>query len=102
MDEKKPVGAVPQIQIEIDDVTGQGVYTNLAMVGHTENELVIDFVFIQPQAPKAKVRSRVITSPAHAKRLVAALQDNIAKYEARFGEIKVHAPEPDKKIGFYN
>jgi hypothetical protein len=47
------------------------------------------------------VRSRVITSPAHAKRLAAALQDNIAKYEARFGEIKVHA-EPEKKVGFYN
>jgi hypothetical protein len=94
-------GSVPQIQIEIDEATAQGVYMNLAMIGHTENEMVIDFIFIQPQAPKAKVRSRVITSPSHAKRLVAALQDNIAKYEARFGEIKGHT-EPEKKVGFYN
>jgi hypothetical protein len=96
---KTPVA--PQIQIEIDETTAQGVYSNLAMIGHTENELVLDFIFIQPQAPKAKVRSRVITSPSHAKRLAAALQDNILKYEARFGEIKVHT-EPEKKVGFYN
>lgn len=93
----------PEIQIEIDDTMAQGIYTNLAMIGHSENEFIIDFIFLQPQAPKAKVRSRVITSPGHVKRLLAALQDNINKYETRFGEIKLPAhPEPDNKIGFYN
>ncbi len=99
MEEKKP----PEIQIEIDDATAQGVYVNLAMIGHSENEFVLDFIFLQPQAPKAKVRSRVITSPGHAKRLLAALQENITKYEARHGQIKAsQQPDDDKKIGFYH
>ena len=93
----------PEIQIEIDEQTAQGMYVNLAMIGHSENEIVFDFIFIQPQAPKAKVRSRVITSPGHAKRLLAALQDNIARYEARFGPIKAaQPPEEQKKVGFYH
>jgi hypothetical protein len=93
----------PEIQIEIDDATAQGVYSNLAMVGHAEGEFVLDFIFLQPQAPKARVRSRVITSAAHAKRLLAALQDNIAKYEARFGPIKPSSPTPDEnKVGFFH
>jgi hypothetical protein len=99
MDESKK----NEMQIEIDDVTAQGVYVNLAMIGHTENEVVLDFIFLQPQAPKAKVRSRIITSPGHAKRLLAALQDNIAKYEAKFGPIKTAVAPPDGgKIGFYH
>lgn len=99
MEEKKK----PEIQIEIDDVTAQGAYANSALITHTEGEVVIDFIFLQPQAPKAKVRSRVITSPGHAKRLLSALQDNIAKYEARFGPIKTDArPDDDKKVGFYH
>ncbi|OGS17307.1 MAG: hypothetical protein A2219_03495 [Elusimicrobia bacterium RIFOXYA2_FULL_50_26] len=99
MEEKKK----PEIQIEIDEQTAQGVYVNLAMIGHSENEIVFDFIFIQPQAPKAKVRSRIVTSPGHAKRLLAALQDNIARYEARFGAIKTaQPPEEEKKVGFYH
>ncbi|MHB9154720.1 MAG: DUF3467 domain-containing protein [Endomicrobiales bacterium] len=93
----------PEIQIEIDEATAQGVFVNLAMIGHAEGEFVLDFIFLQPQAPKARVRSRVITSPAHAKRLLAALQDNISKYEARFGPIRAEAhPDEGKKIGFYH
>lgn len=93
----------PEIQIEIDENTAQGAYSNLAMIGHSENEFILDFIFLQPQqAGKAKVRSRIITSPAHAKRLLAALQDNIAKYEARFGQVKVSPQFEEKKVGFYN
>lgn len=84
-----------QVQVEIDDATSQGVYTNLALLTHSETEFVMDFIYIQPQAPKAKVRSRIITSPAHAKRFLAALQENIQRYEQRFGTIKV-AGEADK------
>jgi hypothetical protein len=76
-----------QIQIEIDPLTANGVFVNMAMVNHTETEFTLDLVYIQPQAPKAAVRARVITTPKHMKRLLLAIQDNIAKYEARFGTL---------------
>jgi hypothetical protein len=91
MEEKKNEAAEMkqgEIKIEIDDQTSNGAYSNLAMISHTDSEFILDFIFIQPQYAKAKVRSRVITSPAHAKRMLAALKDNIAKFEAQFGEIK--------------
>ncbi|HEX9241055.1 MAG TPA: DUF3467 domain-containing protein [Anaeromyxobacter sp.] len=76
-----------QIQLEIDPVTANGVYVNSALVNHTETEFTLDLVYVQPQAPKATVRARAITSPKHMKRLLHAIQDNISKYEARFGPI---------------
>jgi hypothetical protein len=76
-----------QIQIQIDEDVANGQYSNMALVNHTETEFTLDFVYVQPQQPKAKVRSRVITSPKHMKRLLLALQDNLARYEARFGPI---------------
>jgi hypothetical protein len=78
-----------QIQVELDDGTAQGIYTNLALVAHTETEFLIDFLFVQPQQPKAKVRARIISSPSHTKRFFLALRENITRYEVRFGEIKV-------------
>jgi len=90
MSEKKPVKGV-KLEIQLDDETAQGVYANLAVVNHTDAEFTLDFVFVQPQLPKAKVRSRIITSPRHAKRLLAALNDNIRKYEEKFGTIDVGA-----------
>ena len=80
------------LQIEIDENVARGTYTNLALITHSETELLIDFLFLQPQTPKTKVLSRIITSPVHAKRFLAALQDNIAKYEARFGPINAAQP----------
>ena len=92
-----------QIQIEIDDATAQGQYANLALISHSETEIILDFIFMQPQVPKAKVRSRIITSPSHAKKILMALEDNIKKYEARFGKINVQTSlEVDGKIGFYH
>jgi hypothetical protein len=70
------------------------------MVAHSETEFVFDFIFIQPQTPKAKVRARIITSPQHAKRFMMALKENIEKYEAKFGEIKLILPPEERKIGF--
>lgn len=78
-----------EIKIEIDDSVAQGVYSNVALISHSESEFIFDFIFIQPQAPKAKVRSRIITSPAHAKKFLLTLQENIKKYEDKFGEIKL-------------
>ena len=92
-----------QIQIEVDDATAQGQYANLALISHSETEIVLDFIFLQPQVPKAKVRSRIITSPSHAKKLLLALEDNLKKYESRFGKINVPAPlDQEGKIGFYH
>ena len=83
-----------QIQLQIDDATAQGLYVNMAMLNHNETEFVIDFIYVQPQAPKAVVRTRVINSPKHMKRLLLALQDNVAKYEAQFGKIDISGPTP--------
>ena len=83
-----------QIQLQIDEQTAQGMYVNMAMLNHNETEFVIDFIYVQPQAPKAVVRARVINSPKHMKRLLHALQDNVAKYESQFGKIDVSGPPP--------
>lgn len=77
------------LQIELDPVTAQGVFVNLAMVNHTETEFTLDLMYVQPQAPKATVRARVITTPKHLKRLLQAIQENLEKYEARFGVVDV-------------
>ena len=82
------------LQIEIDENVARGIYTNLALLTHSETEFLIDFLFLQPQTPKTKVLARLITSPVHAKRFLAALQDNIAKYESRFGAIDAGQPAP--------
>ena len=83
-----------QIQLQIDEQTAQGMYVNMAMLNHNETEFVIDFIYVQPQAPKAVVRARVINSPKHMKRFLLALQDNVAKYESQFGKIDVSGPTP--------
>lgn len=77
------------LQIEIDPATAQGVFVNLAMVNHTETEFTLDLMYVQPQAPKATVRARVITTPKHLKRLLQAIAENLEKYEARFGAVDV-------------
>jgi hypothetical protein len=81
-----------QLQIEIDEATAQGLYANLAFITHSEQEFVLDFLFLAPQQSRAKVRSRIVTSPKHAKRLLAALADNLQRYEARYGAITVGEP----------
>lgn len=93
-EEKKPLEN--QLQVELDDQTAQGAYSNLAMITHNETEFVLDFIFVQPQQPKAKVRARIISSPAHIQRFLEALTDNIKKYEQKFGTIKPMVT-PDEK-----
>ena len=77
-----------QFNIELGEDVAGGIYSNLAIITHSPAEFVIDFVRIMPGVPKPKVRSRIILTPEHAKRLVAALNDNIAKYEAVNGPIR--------------
>ena len=75
----------PKLQIQLDDDVAQGVYANLVLINHTDNEFVIDFAFLQPGNGRAKVRARVVSSPRHTKRLLRALQKNIERYEERHG-----------------
>lgn len=83
----EPKPSENQLQVEIDEPTARGVYTNLALITHSETEFLLDFLFLQPQTPKSKVLTRIISSPVHAKRLLWALRDNIEKYEGRYGAI---------------
>ena len=81
-------GKPPQpLQLQVDDDVAQGAYSNLVLINHTENEFVLDFAFMAPGSPRAKVRARIISSPRHTKRLLRALQKNIERFEERFGEI---------------
>lgn len=83
-----------QLQIQLDDELANGIYVNMALVNHTETEFTLDFIYVQPQQPKAKVRSRIITNPKHMKRLILAMQDNLAKFEAKFGTIELVDDNP--------
>ena len=79
-----------QLQIQLRPEMAEGKYTNLAMIGHTPGDFLIDFIFAAPGLPQAPVVSRVIMTPENAKKLMFALGDNIKKYEAQFGEIKLN------------
>lgn len=91
-----------KLEIQLDEETAQGVYVNLAVVNHNDTEFTLDFIFVQPQAPRAKVRSRVITSPRHAKRMLLALQENVARYEKSFGPIEPSVQRVDEAEGHYH
>ena len=77
-----------QINIELDESIAEGVYSNLAIINHSFSEFVLDFVSIMPGLPKAKVKSRIVLTPQHAKRLIKALADNVHRFELAHGEIK--------------
>jgi len=76
-----------KLNIELPEDVAEGTYANLAIISHSHSEFVLDFVRILPNVPKAKVKSRVILTPAHARRLLQALTENLQKYEAQFGQI---------------
>ena len=85
-----------QINIELNEETAEGIYANLAIITHSSSEFVYDFIRMMPGVPKAKVKSRIVMTPEHAKRLMRALADNVAKYEANFGVIR----EDENQQGF--
>ncbi|MBW7871453.1 MAG: DUF3467 domain-containing protein [Flavobacteriia bacterium] len=76
------------INIEINDQTAEGVYSNLAVINHSPTEFVVDFIQMMPGVPKARVKSRIILTPQHAKRLAAALAENVGRFEKQYGNIK--------------
>jgi hypothetical protein len=95
-DETPPVQpkGPPRIQLQLDEATAQGIYSNLVLINHSQNEFILDFAFFAPGAPGAKVRARIISSPGHTKRLLRALQTNLERYEQRFGPVDVGDEEP--------
>ncbi len=78
-----------QLNIEIAPELAGGIYSNLAVITHSQSEFVVDFVQMMPGIPKPKVVSRIVMTPEHAKRLLKALNENISKFESENGEIKV-------------
>ena len=100
MEEKKPQEV--KLEIQLDEDIAQGMYVNLAAVNHNESEFVIDFIFVQPQAPRARVRSRVILSPQHAKRFASAIQENVNRYEQNYGEVTAALPPATDADGHYH
>jgi len=89
-----------QLSIELTEEQAQGTYANLAIISHSGAEFVFDFTRILPGVPKAKVQSRIIMTPQHAKMLARALNDNISKFEAQNGEIKIDSTPNDLLSGF--
>ncbi|MBC7861647.1 MAG: DUF3467 domain-containing protein [Bacteroidia bacterium] len=77
-----------QLNIELTEEIAEGIYSNLAIITHSPAEFVIDFIKVMPGVPKAKVKSRIVLTPQHAKRLMKALADNLGKYEQLHGKIK--------------
>lgn len=78
----------PHLDIELSEEIAEGIYSNLAIITHSQSEFVIDFIKIMPGVPKARVKSRILLTPQHAKRLAKALADNISKFEQQHGKIK--------------
>ena len=93
-----------QINVNIDEKVGEGVYSNFFMISNTPSEYVLDFGRIMPGLPNVKVNSRIVTTPQHAKQLLMILKQNIDMFEKQFGEIKVPQMNPTdhKNIGFQN
>ena len=89
-----------QLTIELSPEVAEGIYSNLVIISHSTSEFVLDFVRLMPGTPKANVKSRVILTPEHAKRLLFALQDNIAKFEQHHGKIKMGEQQPIPPVSF--
>jgi hypothetical protein len=91
-----------QIKIELKEPEAEGIYANLAMITHSPTEMIIDFARFMPGLTKARVLSRIIMTPMHAKMLHRALTENITKFEKQFGEIKIHGgpQQTSQPIGF--
>lgn len=95
MAEMKPFG----LDVELDAQTAQGHYSNLAIISHSSSEFIIDFATVLPGVEKARVKSRIILTPEHAKRLLRSLQENIVRYESTVGKIEIPSPPQSSDVG---
>ena len=94
-------GREQQVQIKADEKELLGQYANLVVIHHNAEEFTLNFVYMYPTVAQGKLVSSLIISPAHAKRVLRALQENLARYEAQFGPIKENAGQvPEPKVGF--
>ena len=90
-----------RINVELGEKESEGIYSNLALISHSPSEFIIDFARVMPGVQKTKVYARIVMTPAHAKMLLSALEQNIKKYEGQFGAIKIFGKEErEKGIGF--
>lgn len=87
---KKPQG----LEIQLDEQVAQGNYCNIALIAHSTSEFIIDFATMLPGLPKARVKSRVVLTPEHAKRLLLSLQENVSRYENSYGKINIPTKQP--------
>ncbi len=100
MSDQKEKAPTNQLNIELAEEVAEGVYSNLAIITHSNAEFVFDFIRVMPGVPKAKVKSRIVMTPQHAKRLLRALADNVAKYEAMHGDIAEQDPVQGLPMNF--
>ena len=89
-----------QLNIELSEEVAEGIYSNLAIITHSNSEFVLDFIRVMPGVPKAKVKSRIVLTPEHAKRFLRALEDNINKFESINGRIKINDEPPGFPMNF--
>ncbi|MGE5479987.1 MAG: DUF3467 domain-containing protein [Chloroflexota bacterium] len=95
MNEEKPNNKPQSLNIELGEKEAEGIYSNLAIISHSPAEFVVDFTRVMPGVPKARVHARIIMTPQHAKLLLRALGENISKYEAQYGNIKIEGADRD-------
>ena len=89
-----------KLDLRIEEKEAEGTYSNMVFISHSPAEFIIDFARIMPGVPKAKVHARIIMTPQHTKMFFKALEDNLKKFEQRFGEIKIPGEMEEKGIGF--
>lgn len=99
-DENQQMPKDGQVNVELSEEIAEGIYSNLAIINHSSSEFVLDFIKIMPGVPKARVKSRIVLTPQHAKRFLRAMQENVARFEAQHGEIKdVEQPQIPLNFG---
>ncbi len=98
--EKKNPPAENQINIELTEEIAEGIYSNLAIITHSNQEFILDFIKMMPGIPKAKVKARIVLTPQHAKRFLKALNENIKKFESLNGEIADMEDFPGMNMNF--
>jgi hypothetical protein len=89
-----------KVNVKIDEQVGEGIYANFFMINHSQSEFIVDFGRLMPGMPSAKVKSRILLTPQHAKHLMLLLQKNIENFENQHGEVKLPGNVEDKEIGF--
>ena len=89
-----------QLNIELSEEVAEGIYSNLAVITHSNTECVLDFIRVMPGVPKARVKSRIVLTPEHAKRFLVALEENVEKFEALNGRIKINEGQPGIPMNF--